>query len=57
MREVDCILVSLDRSHGEDSAVLIVGRKDKKQAVDIINAFQGQEAIELYKKLTETKGE
>lgn len=35
----------------DGSPVLIVGRKDKKKPVDIINAFEGNEAVELYKKL------
>lgn len=39
----------------EDSAVLIVGRKHNLLEVDIVNAFDGDEARELYKKLTEVK--
>jgi hypothetical protein len=35
---------------GEDTGVLIVGRQ-KNGKVDVINAFQGQEAIDIYKKL------
>ena len=35
--------------------VLIVGKKDKKKAVEIINAFEGDEAVELYKKLVGDK--
>lgn len=51
----DTILVSFDYTHG-DIPVLIVGRKDKGE-IDIINAFKGDEAKELYQKLTMKKGE
>ena len=48
---VKTLLVSYD----SDNAVLIVGSKNKKRQalVDIVNAFQDEEAHELYKKLTE----
>ena len=51
MSTTDTILVSYDYTHGRDTSVLIVGRKLPDQSVDIINAFQGEEAEELYKKL------
>ena len=41
----------VNHTNGEDSSVLIVGRKRPNQSVEIINAFQGEEAEELYKKL------
>lgn len=44
------LLVSVDFTQGEDTGVLIVGRQ-KNGKVDIVNAFQGQEAIDIYKKL------
>ena len=47
----DTILVSFDNSNGEDTCVLIVGRKRPNESVEIINAFQGQEAEDLYRKL------
>ena len=46
----DTIMVSVDFSSG-DIGVMIVGRKDPKNSVEIINAFQGDEAKELYLKL------
>lgn len=54
MRVTDSILVSVDfdLTGGPDTAVLIVGKKKKGEAVDILNAFQGEEAIELWNKLT-----
>lgn len=47
-----CLLVSFDFSNGKDNSVLIVGRKKELQDVEIINAFQGKAAENLYKKLT-----
>lgn len=54
MRVTDSILVSVDfdMQGGPDTAVLIVGKKKKCEAVDILNAFQGEEAMELWNKLT-----
>ena len=55
MRQVDCILVSIDFTNGKDNSVLIVGRKMPNQAAEVINAFQGEEAIDLYNKLITKK--
>lgn len=54
MRVTDSILVSVDfdMAGGPDTAVLIVGKKKKGEAIDILNAFQGEEAMRLYKILT-----
>lgn len=46
------ILVAYDNTNGVDKSVLVVGKKNPGQAVDIINAFQGKEADELWQKLT-----
>lgn len=51
-KNFDTLLVGFDHSHG-DIAVLIIGRKDAGEKVQIINQFQGKEAEELYKKLAE----
>lgn len=54
----DTLLVSIDLTTNGDNAVLIVGRKKRNQAVNVINAFQGEEAVELYNRLvTVGKGE
>lgn len=47
----DTFLVSFDYTHG-DVPVLIVGRREKEKEIDIVNAFKGNEAKELYQKLT-----
>lgn len=50
----ECLLVSVDFTKGEDIGILLVGRQ-KNEKVDIINAFQGQEAVDIYKKLITVK--
>lgn len=47
-------IVSWDFSRGEDAGVLIVGKKHGKK-IDIVNAFQGEEAYDIYKKLSTVK--
>lgn len=51
----DSIIIGYDQSES-DNTVLIVGRKEPKQSVEIINAFQGEEAKELYERLITKKG-
>lgn len=51
----DTILVSIDLSRNNENSVLVVGRKKPREAVDVINVFEGEEALELYKKLTTPK--
>lgn len=55
----DVLLVGYDFSHGKDSTVLLVGRKKPNDSVDVINAFKGKEAEELYNrlKLKDERGE
>lgn len=50
----DTLLVSISFSD-KDTGVLVVGRKRKNQSIEIVNAFQGVEALELYKKLVTQK--
>lgn len=52
---VDTILVGVEFANNGDTGVLIVGRKRMNQSVEIINAFQDEEAKELYKRLTTKK--
>lgn len=46
----DTLLVGFDFTHGKDNDVLIVGRKNGK-TLDILNAFQGEDAKALYELL------
>ena len=50
----DTLLVSISFSD-KDTGVLVVGRKRNNQSIEIVNAFQGDEALELYKKLVTKK--
>ena len=49
------LLVSFDKSDKDNSCVLIVGEKNLGQNVEIVNAFQGEEAEELWNKLITVK--
>ena len=57
----ESVIVSVEFSHGRDKGILLVG-KQQDGAVQIVNAFQGKEAEELWDKLitqttlTNTKG-
>ena len=46
--------VAVDFSE-KDKGVLIVGRQDEKGKMKIINAFEGEEAYELFQKLITMK--
>lgn len=50
----DTLLVSISFSD-KDTGVLVVGRQRKNHSIEIVNAFQGEEALELYKKLVTQK--
>ena len=60
--DVDVLLVSFD-AHSNDEPIMIVGRKKAGCSIDIVNAFQGEEAVDFYNALTtvvkkeETNGE
>lgn len=51
----DTLLVSIDFGSNANESVLLVGRKHPNQAVNIINAFKGKEAIDIYDKLVAQK--
>lgn len=53
---VDSLIISIDTSNGKDNTVLIVGRKKPAQEMEIVNAFQGEEALKLYSQLTVKNG-
>ncbi len=49
----EVLLVSFDLTHGEDNRLCIVGKKDSNnKTVTIVNAFEGQQAEEIFKLLT-----
>lgn len=49
------LIIGYDFTNGNDNAVLIVGQKEPNEQIEIINAFQGTEAIEMYHKLITPK--
>lgn len=51
INHVESVIVSYD----PDSKLLLVGKKNYKHGLDIINAMQGDEATELYQKLKTQK--
>lgn len=55
MKITGSFLVSFD-FNDKDVPILLVGRKKKGDAVEIVNAFQGEEAVRIYKILTTAKG-
>lgn len=51
----DSLLISIDILSSEDKALLIVGKKKPNKPIEIINAFEGEDAIRLYRKLITKK--
>ena len=51
INHVESVLVSYD----PDSKLLLVGKKNYKHEIVIVNAMQGDEATELYQKLINKK--
>lgn len=45
------LIIGFDKSENGDNTVLIVGRKTPGRVCEILNAFEGKEAEELYEKL------
>ena len=45
------LIISYDFTNGKDNSVLLVGEKQPRGAVKVINAFQGKEAEDLYLQL------
>lgn len=47
------LIISLSFSPNKKDAVLIVGKKGKGKNVEIVNAFEGDNALALYELLTQ----
>lgn len=47
------LIVSMIFSPTKKDAVLIVGKKKKGQDIEVVNAFEGDNAIALYELLTQ----
>lgn len=50
----EVLLVNFDLTHGEGKELCIVGKKDGDM-ITIVNAFQGQKAVNIFKLLTVIK--
>lgn len=53
----DTVIISIDWNDETNTGVLVVGIKRVNKSVDIINAFSGDEAKELYQRLITKKDE
>lgn len=52
----DIVLVSyVENTTDSDKTIVLVGRKRPNESVDIINAFQGEEAENIYRSLVTKK--
>ena len=51
----EVIVVSIDYDESQNNGILLVVRKKGKGPIEIINAFQGQEALDIYKRLVTAK--
>lgn len=54
---VESVIVSVNfpDDGGEETGILLVGKKQPGKDAEIINVFEGKAARELYKKLTKRK--
>lgn len=50
------LIIGYDFTNGKDKSILIVGQRAPRGATKIIKMFQGEEANELFRKLTEEEG-
>lgn len=53
--EAESYLVSFGFDKSGNITLAVVGKKNPKDAVDVINAFTGDDAAELHNKLTTKK--
>lgn len=49
------LIIGYDVSHTSDNKVLVIGKRGPSGSVEIVNAFQGDEAEELYNNLITKK--
>lgn len=49
------LIIGYDIGHNSDNKVLVIGKRGPSGSVEIVNAFQGDEAEELYNKLITKK--
>lgn len=49
------LIIGYDISHTSDNKVLVIGKRGPRGSIEIVNAFQGDEAEELYNNLITKK--
>jgi len=49
------IIIRVDSTNKNDNIIMTVGRIRRDHHIDVVNIFQGDEARELYEKLTANK--
>lgn len=49
------LIIGYDISHTSDNKVLVIGKRGPSGSIEIVNAFQGDEAEELYNNLITKK--
>ena len=49
------LIIGYDIGHTSDNKVLVIGKRGPKGSIEIVNAFQGDEAEELYNNLITKK--
>lgn len=57
MKKTGSLIIGYDFDDGKDKSVLIVGTKNIGEYCNVINAFEGKEAEDIYNLLTEKKEE
>ena len=51
----DTLLVCISSDKNGDNPILIVGRKEPNEALKIVNAFYGNEAVDIYSTISTVK--
>lgn len=54
-KEAEGVIVSYNPTESVETALLVVGKKQPKKDVEIVNVIQGIEAERLWKRLTTAK--
>lgn len=52
---VHSLIIGVDFTHGGDNDVMIVGKGKNGSVMNVVNAFRGEEARDIYRKLVTPK--
>ena len=56
MSNIRTLLVSFNFTHDAENTFMLVGEKQKGVPINILNFLQGEEVLDIYKKLTVKDG-